>query len=69
MKNPTERSIRKNKLLFPYLFIFPFTTAPVAYGSSQDGGQIGAAAASLHHRHSNAGSEPLVEMPDPKPTD
>ena len=33
-----------------------FIAAPAAYGSSQTGGQIGAAAASLHHSHSNARS-------------
>ena len=32
----------------------------VAYGSSQARGQIGAAAASLHHSHSNSGSEPCL---------
>ena len=36
---------------------FFFRAAPVAYGSSQDGGQIGAVAASLHHSHSSSGSE------------
>ena len=57
--------------LFPFLF-FPFRAAPTAYKSSQTRGQIGAAAASLHHSHSNAGSESnlqptpkLVAMPDP----
>ena len=46
--------------------------APAAYGVSQARGQIGALAASLHHSHSNAGSEwclqpiPQLEaMPDP----
>ena len=32
-----------------------------AYGSSQARGLIGAAAASLHHSHSNAGSEPHLK--------
>ena len=37
-----------------------------AYESSQARGRIGAAAAGLHHSHSNAGSEPhLQPMPDP----
>ena len=35
-----------------------FRAAPMAYGGSQAKGQIGAAAAGLHHSHSNAGSEP-----------
>ena len=44
----------------------------MAYGGFQARGQIGAVAASLHHRHSNAGSEPHLQptpqdmaMPDP----
>ena len=65
-------------LSFPLLFsslpsFFPlFRAAPTAYGSSQTRGQIGAAAAGLHHSHSNARSEPhlqptpqLMAMPDP----
>ena len=39
-----------------YFFIF-LRAAPVTYGSSQARGQIRAAAASLHHRHSNARPE------------
>ena len=45
---------------------------PVAYGSSQARGQIRAAAAGLHHSHSNTRSElrlqptlPLMAKPDP----
>ena len=45
---------------------------PAAYGGSKARGQIGATAASLHHRCSNTGSEPclqptpqLMAMPDP----
>ena len=44
----------------------------MAYGGSQARGPIGATAASLHHSHSNAGSEAhlqpipqLTAMPDP----
>ena len=33
----------------------------MAYGSSQARGQIGAAAVSLHHSHSNTGSEPHLQ--------
>ena len=33
----------------------------MACGISQVRGQIGAAAASLHHSHSNVGSEPLMQ--------
>ena len=46
--------------------------APVAYGGSQAGGQIGAVATGLHQSQSNAGSESrlqptpqLTAMPDP----
>ena len=53
-----------------------FRAALMAYGGSQARGQIGAVAAGLHHRHSNAGSEPclhptpqLMAMPDPQPTE
>ena len=38
------------------IFVF-FRVAPAAYGSSWDRGQIRAAAAGLHHGHSNAGSK------------
>ena len=58
-------------LLLLLLFCL-FRATPVAYGSSQARGRIGAAATSLHHSHSNAGSEQhlwptlqLVAMPDP----
>ena len=53
-------------LFFKYLFIYLTTClllffwgegTSAAYGSSQARGQIGAAAASLHHSHINAGSE------------
>ena len=40
-----------------HLFFF-LRAAPATNGSSQARGLIGAAAASLHHSHSNAGSEP-----------
>ena len=39
------------------LFVFSRAT-PVTYGGSQARDLIGAAAASLHHSHSNVGSEP-----------
>ena len=48
----------------------------MAYGRSQARGRIRATAAGLHHRHSNAGSEPhvrptpqLTATPDPQPTE
>ena len=40
-----------------FFFFGPFRAAPVAYGSSQASSQIRPIAASLHHSHSNAGSE------------
>ena len=48
-----------------YTYIL-FTAAPEAYGSSQARRQIGAAAASLCHSHSNVGSEPRLQ-PTPQP--
>ena len=44
--------------IFIYLFILLFRAIPEANGSFQARGQIGAAAASLHHSHSNVGSKP-----------
>ena len=44
-KEPTEQSS---------FFFFFFTAALVAYGSFQDRGQIGAAAAGLRHIHGNS---------------
>ena len=41
-----------------FYFFFLFRATPAAYGSSQAGGQIGAAATGLCHSHSNMGSEP-----------
>ena len=38
-----------------------FRVAPAAYGGSQAGGSIGAAAVSLHHSHSNAGFKPCLQ--------
>ena len=45
-------------LLFFFFFFFSlFKAVPVAYGSSQARGRIGAAGASLCHSHSNTRSE------------
>ena len=63
--------------LIIYLFYFcHFRAAPVAYGSSQAKGGIGAAAAGLHHNPSNAASElhlrPIPQLTaelDLQPTD
>ena len=63
------------RTIFQYFNLFFFCllrAAPAAYGSSQARSQIGAAAASLHHGHSNVSSEPclrstsqLTTTPDP----
>ena len=60
---------------FFFFCIFAISRAnPVAYGGSQARGLIRVVAASLHHIHSNAGSEPhlrptpqLMATPDPQP--
>ena len=61
-------------LLFQCLFFFKAT--PVAHGGSQARSQIRAAAAGLHHSHSDVGSKPrlrptpqLRATPDPNPTE
>ena len=51
-------SIRKSDFFF---FFGLFRAAPTAYGSSQARGPIRAVAASLHHRHNNARSEPHLQ--------
>ena len=60
---------------FVCLFLL-FRVAPMAYESSQTGGQIGAIAASPHHSHSNVGSQlhlrptaQLTAVEDPQPTE
>ena len=49
--------------MFVGWLVLLFRVTPVAYGSSQARGQIGAVAAGLYHGHSNARSEAC-----PKPT-
>ena len=66
---------KKKKRTTPLFFFFSFCLfrdSPKAYGVSQARGLIGAVATSLHHSHSNAGSQPrlqpipqLMAMPDP----
>ena len=43
-----------------FFFFLLFRATPEAYGGSQARDQIGATAAGLHRRHSNAGSKPRV---------
>ena len=57
--------------LFIVFFVFS-RAAPTAHGDSQARGLIRVVAASLHHSHSNVGSEPhlqptpqLMATPDP----
>ena len=52
---------------FFFFFFFLFRAEPEACGSPQVRGQIGTAAASLHHHHSNAGSKPCSQ-PTPQLT-
>jgi len=64
-------------LKIPALLLrFLFRAEPVADGGSQARGQIEAAAASVHHSHSNAGSKPHLQPTpqftatlDPQPTE
>ena len=49
------------------IFLFFSKAAPTAHGGSQARGPTGAEAASLHHSHSNAGSEPCLQ-PTPQLT-
>ena len=65
-----------NSTNFLFVSFWLFRATPPAYGSSQARGQVGAAAASLHHRHSKARSQPplqatpqLTATPDPEPTE
>ena len=51
--------------LFVVCLFRPFRATPVAYGSSQARGPIGAAAASLHHSHRDTGLEHLKAMLGP----
>ena len=59
-------------LSFFFSFCCLFRAIPVAYGGSQARGRIGAAAAGLHHSHSNTRSKPplpptpqFTATPDP----
>ena len=53
-KNPSAQSYYGRGSNYYYYFL---RATSVAYGSSQARGQIGAAAGSLHHGHSNIGSK------------
>ena len=49
---------RCNSTVIKKVFFGLFRATPLAFGGSQATGQIGAIAASLHHSHSNEGSQP-----------
>ena len=53
--------------LFFFFFFFAFWATRIAYGSFQAWGRIRAAAAGLHHSHSNSGSKPCLQ-PTPQLT-
>ena len=57
-----ERTSSKHKeeSVSPLSLSLLFRATPAAYGGSQSRGGIRAAAAGLHHSHSNAGSEPRL---------
>ena len=48
-------------IFFFFNFLFLFRAEPAAHGRSHARGQIGAAAAGLHHSHGNARSEPRLQ--------
>ena len=54
-------------IIVDFFFLLLFRAAPAAYGDSQARGRIRATAASLHHSHSNSGSE-LRLQPTPQLT-
>ena len=53
--------------LTAFFFFSLLRGTPAAHGSSQARGRMGAAAAGLHHSHSNTGSQPLLR-PTPQLT-
>ena len=68
--NPRELAVKEIICYFGgVLFVLPFRAAPSAYEGSQFRGEIGAAAAGLHHSHSSARSEPslppMLQLADP----
>ena len=66
--NVDRYNVYKQKLqTLLFFFFLLFRATHVAYGRSQARGQIRAAAASLRHSHSNAGSEPRLLTYTPEP--
>ena len=71
MQSVPEMSVPTGTKITFFVSLF-FRVEPTAHGGSQAQGLIGATAASLHHSHINARSEPhlrptpqLAAMPDP----
>ena len=64
LNTPITRQDMSYWIFFSFLSIFFFflfsSAAPMACGGSQARGRIRATASSLHHSHSNAGSEPCL---------
>ena len=62
-----QNVICNNFIYLSFFFVFfgggflLFKSAPVAYGTSQARGCIGAAAAGLHHSHGNEGSKQCLQ--------
>ena len=71
--NPQSHNGNSQRFFFFFFFFFVFfRSTPVAYGSSQARGPVGAVAANLHHSHRKVGSKlhlcpapQLVATPDP----
>ena len=64
----TDKPLSVSSFFFFFLSFCHFLgRAPLAYGSSQARGLIGAEATGLHQGHSNAGSEPHLQ-PTPQLT-
>ena len=64
---PANQGTHPVQIWFFCLFVSLFRAACVAYGGSQARGPMRAIATSLHHRHSNTGSEPRL-WPTPQLT-
>ena len=67
IKVDVVQDVRSDRLIFVCLFVLLFRAKHAGYGSSQARDQIRAVAASLHHSHSNSGSQPRLR-PTPQLT-
>jgi len=57
VENLVNTTLKNWNITNNWNFFFLFRAAPVASVNSQANGRIGAASSSLHHSHSNIGSE------------